>query len=112
MIEKFAVKSYNRGELIQIGEEIGRQNKDDILQPSTKNTPRMADELALISIYDTHMELIRKSIGRAWHVLQKDPKYGKLYRDPPKFIYRKGKSIGNSLIRSDIREHKPNLLSD
>lgn len=43
-------------------------------------------------------------------MLEKDLKYGKLFRKGPKFIYRKGKSIANQLIKSDITPKKCYLL--
>lgn len=55
--------------------------------------------------------MVQKVIRREWYILQKDPKYGKMFKQTPRFIYRKGKSIGNDLVKSDIGENKFNKLS-
>lgn len=61
-----------------------------------------------LSRYRTYMQILSERVlakhGKCF-------KKFKVFKDPPKFIYRKGKSIGNHLIRSDIREEKPNLLT-
>lgn len=51
-----------------------------------------------ISTYDSHSYKIRSLIKKSWHILQSDTKYGCLFREPPRFVYRKGKTIGNYLI--------------
>lgn len=45
---------------------------------------------------------MQSSIKKTWHVLQNDTQYGRLLTKLPRLIYRKGKSIGNHLVRSDI----------
>lgn len=44
---------------------------------------------------------MQNAINIAWHILQKDTKYGRLFGEKPQFIYRKRKSIGNYLLHSD-----------
>lgn len=51
----------------------------------------------------------------AWYVvvlrkLWKDPKYGKLFKNRPKFVYRRGWSNGSELVRWH-REKKRNIMS-
>lgn len=111
LVEKFVARRYKREELIRIRDEIGREDKEQFIQPKTRDRAKTFEEVAYISTYDVHAELVRKSITKAWHVLQKNPQYGKLFKEPPRFVYRKGKSLGNQLIKSDIREPKINLLS-
>lgn len=58
-----------------------------------------------------HTDLVRESIRKAWHLLQKNVKYGKLFSQPPKFVYRKSKCLANCLVKSDIKEKTRNVLS-
>lgn len=76
-----------------------------------KKDSLMSEESLYISMYDVHADLVHKSISKAWHVLQKDAKYGSLFSRPPKFVYRNGKCIENYLVKSDNKERKKHLLS-
>lgn len=38
--------------------------------------------------------------------MKSDPKYGKLFIERPKFLYRKGKCLANNLVRADIQKNK------
>lgn len=58
-----------------------------------------------LSTYDSHSKLIKKMVTRSWHILQSDTKFGRLFRESPRFIYRKGKTIANYLVRSDLRKN-------
>lgn len=55
-------------------------------------------------MYESHATLIKRAITKSWHILQRDQKYDKLFKNLPHFIYKRGKSIDNQLIRSDIRK--------
>lgn len=55
-----------------------------------------------ITTYDAHASLIETTIKKWWGILQKEPKHGHLFRDLPMFVYRKGKTIGNVLVRAEI----------
>lgn len=44
-------------------------------------------------------------------MLQNDKKIGKLFKDAPKFIYRKGKTIGDYLVRAAVKKKPtPNVV--
>lgn len=50
--------------------------------------------------------MIQKAIRKSWYLLQKDKKYGKLFEKGPQIIYKRGKTIGNYLVKSDIKPKK------
>lgn len=55
--------------------------------------------------------MVRKTILIEWHVLQNDPKYSRLFKDVPHFVYKRGKNIGNQSVTSDIRPKKIHKIS-
>lgn len=40
LVDKFVAKGYNHNELVQIGDEIGRTNKEQFLQPRSRESAR------------------------------------------------------------------------
>lgn len=72
--------------LKSVGDEVALIPRDNLLQYTNKEKSPMGDIL-YISTYDTHAQLVRSSINKAWHILQGDQTYGKLFRDKPKYIY-------------------------
>lgn len=69
----------------------------------------MPSQLLYITTYNIHADLVRNSIKKAWHVLQRE--HGKLFVEKPKFVYRIGKCLANTLVKSDIEIQKKSLLS-
>lgn len=57
-------------------------------------------------MYDQQANLIKHTINKCWKLPQQDLKYGILFKDPHKFAYRKGKTLGTQLIKSDLRTKK------
>lgn len=60
------------------------------------------NEFRFISMYESHVKIIQKAIKKSWYLLQGDKKYGKLFKKIPQFVYKKGKTIGNFPVKSDI----------
>lgn len=81
-------------------------DREGVSQNKTEKKKKKGSLLNYISTYDGHARLIKNAIHKAWYILQKDTKYGKLFIQQPRFIYRKGKSIGNHLVRLDIAPKK------
>lgn len=103
IINKFEKRGYNKRELIQIGVEVGKMDKNELRHKKKKDKPNTP---LYISTYDTHAVLVKRAIKKTWHVLQNDRTIGRLFRDNPKFIYKKGKTIANYLTRADIKKKK------
>lgn len=70
-----------------------------------KKKPK-CDRIKYIAKYDSHAQLVECSIKKHWYLLQNNSKFGKLFREKPLFVYKKGKTIGNYLVRSDIAPKK------
>lgn len=109
MIEKFVAKGYNRRELEITGNEVGRMHRED-LYTTRKKSQNKTNDLLYITTYDNHAVQVRKSINKAWSLLQKDTKYGRLFNQRPKFVYHKGRSLANRLVRADIKKRNKSLL--
>lgn len=111
LTNKFVAKGYDKEKIRKAGEEVANMERTELLKNKKKDNT-FGEEISFISTYDIHSELIKKSIKKAWPLLQCDSKYNKLFKNPPKFIYRKGKTIANQLVKSDISQKKiPLLLS-
>lgn len=84
MTNKFVTKGYDSATLKQVGEEVAKTPRENLLKYEKKEKTQARD-LMYISTYNTHAQLVRKSINSIWHVLQKDPR----------FVYCKGQSLAN-----------------
>lgn len=62
-----------------------------------------------ITTYDAHARLVETTIKKWWGILQKEPKHGYLFKDMPMFVYRRGKTIGNQLVRAEIEPGEKKL---
>lgn len=85
-MNKYVAKGYNRHELIQKADEGGRTPREQFEYPKTQKQ-EIWEEVTYISTYDTHAEQVQKSIRKAWYLLQNDSQYGRLFKNPLKFVY-------------------------
>lgn len=100
LTEKFVKRGYNRVELNKTVNEVKQMERKDLRAKKDKNKKQNDINFT----YDHHSNMIRTTINKAWFVLQSDPAIKKLFHARPRFIYRKGKSISNHLIRSDLKK--------
>lgn len=59
-----------------------------------------------ISTYDHHSKLFESTVKKWWGILQWEQKYGHVFKEVPCFSYRKGRSVGNQIVRADIQPKK------
>lgn len=106
LIKKFSERGYNKKEIERIGKEVGETTREESRTITKKSKKEQTDSIMYISKFDNHAGLIRNTIKKWWGMLQADQKHGKLFKQFPKFVYGKGKTIGNHLIRADIIQPK------
>lgn len=90
LVEKFMSKGNNWGRS-KIGEEVGKILRAQLCKPREHTPKPLDDGILYISTYDTHVVMIQKCVLKEWHLLQNDPKYGKLFKQIPCFVYKRGK---------------------
>lgn len=56
--------------------------------------------------FDGHAKMIRKAICDLWHILKSDRQIGRLFTNRPKFVYKRGRSIGDQLVRTDVQKRE------
>lgn len=59
-----------------------------------------------IAMYDQRAKLVESTIKKCWKRLQGEPKYGYLFKEPPRFMYREERIVGSQLVRSDLENRK------
>lgn len=87
----------------QVGTEVDRISIEEARTPKIKSNN---DRTKYISVYLSNAHSIESAIKKSWHLLQNDEKFSKLFKERPLFEYKKGKSIGNHLVRSDLISKK------
>lgn len=80
LVSKFMARGYKSAELRNTIEEVAQLRKQELRKKKIKDN---RDRITYISTYDSHAKEIRKMIGRSWHILQSDAKYGRLFHVPP-----------------------------
>lgn len=107
LIEKLAIRSYDRKELMNTAEEVAKIKREELRKIDNYKINKKEGPM-FISTYDNNSKLIKRLIKKSRHILQSDAKYGRLFFDIPKFVYRKGKTLGNYLVKSDLRMNENN----
>lgn len=59
-----------------------------------------------IAKYHRHAGLVESIIKKWWKILQRNSKYAYLFKQSQRFVYCKGKIIGNQLVSSDLESKK------
>lgn len=86
--------------------------RDQLCRPRVQSEQaKRKEDILFITTYDRHAEMMRKIILKEWHLLENDPKYGRLFKTKPRFVYKRGKNIGDQLTASDIRPKKIHKMS-
>lgn len=112
LANKLEIRGYDKQEVRDTLDAVTKNYRGSLRQRKIK-TKKRDDRTMFISTYDYHSNIIQKTIMRAWHILKSDVKHGHLFRENPWFIYRKGKTIGNSLVRSnlEVKNRPPQVMS-
>lgn len=62
--------------------------------------------LNIFLVYESHAHTIESAIKKSWHLLQMMKNMASFLKNDHCFFYKKGKAIGNHLVRSDLISKK------
>lgn len=102
MVTRYTDKGYNKNQVQKTGLEVAGTSREAIRKPEEK---RQENSLMYISTYDKHAGMVKNIIKKRWNILQADRKYRKLYKQFPKLVYSRGRTLGNRLVRADLLEN-------
>ncbi|XP_056409510.1 uncharacterized protein LOC130329910 [Hyla sarda] len=107
LIQKFVKRGYEEKVIRKVGEEVQKIPRVNLRQRMDKNKKGNEDKnFSFMSTYDCHAQLIKKTVNKYWGLLRADSKYGNIFEKLPRFIYKKGKSLANNLVRADMKEKR------
>ncbi|XP_041435406.1 uncharacterized protein LOC121399279 [Xenopus laevis] len=95
LTERFLQRGYPKGKLKAVVEEVKGMDRAALLQPKQKQGE--TDRLTFVSTYDKRSKKVEKIVKQYWPLLQTDAIFGKVFSNPPRFSYKKGKSIRDTL---------------
>ncbi|XP_041440270.1 uncharacterized protein LOC121400667 [Xenopus laevis] len=107
--ERFVQRGYESKHVKKVMEEVKSIPRKELLQKSRQ--VRQKDNRSMfVSKFVRHSKNIEKVIKKYWPVLQRDKTFGKLFKDPPRFCYRKGMSIRDMLCPSELPIEKKQMF--
>lgn len=103
-VDKFEARGYNRTRLLQTGQQVAHLSDENVHRPCKKKYITSDNQLLYVSTFDGHAKMIKKAICDSWHILKSDRHIGRLFTNRPKFVYKRGSSIGDQLVWADVQK--------
>ncbi|OCT98103.1 hypothetical protein XELAEV_18010331mg [Xenopus laevis] len=108
LTKRFLERGYPKGKLSQVEKAVQKITRQDLLTP--KVNTRDTDRLTFISKYDRHSKNSENVVKKYWPLLQHDPKYGSIFTNPPRFAYKRGRSLRDILCPTADMENKMSVF--
>ncbi|XP_041424662.1 uncharacterized protein LOC121395364 [Xenopus laevis] len=109
LTKRFVNRGYPAGHLSKVQQEVQKLTRQDLLSPKQQKT-RDTDRLTFVSKYDKRSRSIENVIKRYWPILQHDPKYGPIFSIPPRFAYKRGKTIRDILCQNTAPKNEDKVF--
>lgn len=102
MTNKFLKRGYPRPLLNRHLARVASQSRSSLLRPdaSTRSSRRSTSRLPFVSDFSQLSPSIRDIIYRHWHILSHS--YPAVFSDRPLMSFRRGKTLSNYLVKSDL----------
>ena len=99
MTDTFEMRGYKDKTLDAEMMKISQKPRKELLktQPKNKNNATI-----VCTKYTKGSEKMKATLKKHWHILQSDKKIAHLFKEPPLVVCKRGRNIGDSLVRSDL----------
>ncbi|XP_041417084.1 uncharacterized protein LOC108715416 [Xenopus laevis] len=104
LVSRFVQRGFSKTDLDKTMDEVGRMKREDLMVRKTPTQKKLG--IPCVTTYGPHSSFLKRTINKHWSILQNDKTYGKLFLNNPLFSYKRGKSIGDQLTKTDIKRHK------
>ncbi|OCT65637.1 hypothetical protein XELAEV_18041878mg [Xenopus laevis] len=105
MKQRFVERGYPQEGLCQYIEKAMSINRFSLLSDSPKeNKERKLQKIPLVSNYNLHSQKIKIIVYKHWEILRNDRQFGNLFRDKPLISYKRARSLGDQLTKTDLTE--------
>ncbi|OCT76189.1 hypothetical protein XELAEV_18031384mg [Xenopus laevis] len=103
MVQRFEDRGYSRDFLVkQMQKAMGVERVNLLVSTENIKKRNTGKRLPFVSTYNAHSDRIKSIVYRHWEILEKDRHYGTLFREKPLFSYKRARSVGDQLTRTDI----------
>ncbi|XP_041424973.1 uncharacterized protein LOC121395471 [Xenopus laevis] len=108
LTERFVQRGYPKGQLRAVENEVQKIERGDLLKPRKREVD--SERITFVSKYDKRSKMVEKIVKQYWPILQTDTISGLAFKKPPRFAYKKGKSISDTLCSIEKMDSKYNPM--
>ena len=106
-INYFINGGYNKSRLESLAKEIIKIDRNQLLQNTEKSNPD--SQTIFTCTYHPQLTKLPHILRNHYHILQNYSLLSKIFTEKPMVAFRKKKTIGNHIVRSDITPHQITL---
>ena len=100
LCKKFIEHSFHEKELKKTIKQVAKMDRNELLQdriPENKDPPTI-----LVSTWHPKLSAIPSILKNNFHLISRDPKLSKIFKQKPTVTYRKNTSLSDHLLQNDI----------
>ncbi len=103
MSERFEQRGYDKSLIDRAIEKANRKEREELLNPApTQHDDK--NDITFVTEYSTASRQLKQIINRHWKVLECDPSLDHLSSSRPRFCFKRGRNVRNSVVSSMYSE--------
>ena len=106
----FHTRGYPVNIIEAAAKKVSDKTQDDCLVPKARTTE--TQPLLCVTQYSPLGNVFKKIIKKHWFLLNSDPTLDKVFKIPPRLVYRRAPNIRDIVVQSDLRPVKPHSFLD
>ena len=104
----FIRQGYNEHRILEQAKEISLLNRDELLTKKTK--PKDQQKTIFVTTWHPKLKQLPSILRQNFHNLENDPRLKEIFPEKPMVAFKRKKTIGNHIVRSDINK-KPSSIN-
>ena len=100
----FIRQGYNEHRILEQAKEISLLNRDELLTKKTK--PKDQQKTIFVTTWHPKLKQLPSILRQNFHNLENDPRLKEIFPEKPMVAFKRKKTIGNHIVRSDININK------
>lgn len=100
MKKRFAQRGYSPVWVNEAYERALKKERTDLLKKSVKKQKKFS--VTCITQHSVHSATIKSAFRKHWHILESDPELTTIFKNPPLYVNKKGKSLRDRLVRASF----------
>ena len=103
----FIRQGYNEHRILEQAKEISLLNRNELLTEKTK--PKDQQKTIFVTTWHPKLKQLPSILRQNFHNLENDPRLKEIFPEKPMVAFKRKKTIGNHIVRSDIDKKQSSI---